>query len=503
MVVVTHVVTLVWTALAAYSVPPGDVSWAAPELVDCNEASSSNLLFSSNTQVLSERLVVDTSGWTIPSNITVAPGTLGQLSLNTMYTGTVDGTHLHEVSLDSYTTNLSAAVGRSFSRSTFSDLILESPKPEYDISIRIKRVQNAPVWLRLRCLQFRINGTYTTNETEGTTGVIQPVTSTSTSSTTSISTSTTLALVSTSTSHPLAAPPPPSPPEEGSREWAGEMVLVGTLLLGLGGVALPMAVSSGVVVRKSRTHRTQTSNLPKNIQGLVIRDKQIDAALPHSMARIRLGNHLVMALRRPCRQDATPFTDPHMAAAAMVLSHANVTPCLGFSEKPAMILFKQPVHGFFSLAKKVRHTDALDMTAQLASGLCHLHRHGIAHGHIDLQHIVLNGTTLQWTAYLTEGPLHPWHATDAALPSPNADVWDLTWIIWQLFNNGERPCEEDNKLAWRKSVHQNAGKFVPQGLIRTKLDITLLMYWPESDDCHRTALEILNACPRHGRTDAD
>lgn len=483
---------LVFTALlGVLSLAPGDVAWVDPTYALCGfpTTNDATVALLSVPGTASETLMVYTNGWSLPENFTADNTTLeiealAGLSANSLrFTSvamagvTFPGFTNRFLPYDTYGTVSDTLPGNALGLVNING---------HNVSLQVERVGDLAI-ARVRCVRARVWGHYppppttgattgvttgattgvTTGATTGaTTGFAQATTSTSISSTSGTNTGTT----GTSTSGTSASG------TTGATTGATSTTST-TNIPQTTGATVPLTSDSSSVPDPAANTAialvflfcfsccfactataffTRAGRRPVHVFADVYQEVNVDT--------MTLEDHPV--LLRDCAED---LADTRKRS-AMALFHDNLLPVASFPEPGKVAYYigednPRPWREAHS-DKIMQHFNVL---CGVGMGLSYLHRNQFYHGHLTIDAVLVgpNGAVLSAWGSGTLGK-HPWREVEwradadplgPPRPTENSDLWDLGWLVWQMFTNGRAPCASwDDRADFLKRVTERPGE---------------------------------------------
>lgn len=279
-----------------------------------------------------------------------------------------------------------------------------------------------------------------------------------------------------------------------------DMLVLGSLVFFLLLVCVYMGVFVGTYRISRSTGYTDYERGTGDMRGLIVNREKLDIGFADAeLGRLHTGSSTALVIMKRCRTDALPFLFIKEARQIMDMYHDNVAACMGYVLEDNTVLYRVSMHYSGPAPVRVRSAqDAVHLLRQLSLGLHFLHSNKILHGNISRgDSVVMNGTHAQWVNYLSEARVdHPWRAEEETLPTQYADLWDLTWLMWQWCNENSEPCDrEGGRSLWFHNITSQTIAYVPHDLQQTKLGHFLLGLWsmssPKDAILCRDLLEVL------------
>ena len=489
---------LTFVALVASSLGPGNPPWMSPHLATCAEVGSTTARFEFGTQQYSETLHLDTSGWSLPANTRIAGngtmlfvrGGVGADASLVVDSFSVDGMRIsafENVPIRTYSENKTATTPQ----------ILPS-----SIDIRVRRAGGIPSLIYISCVKFSVavewtntsssstSGSSTTTTASGSSSSSQSLPSTTTVSTGSVSSTNTGSSLSVSTSsatressstttggtsgvHNNTTPSPLDVQEEEDSSDDGEAeVGLGLWLLPLVGSVVILASISGVSVYMA-TYAKEGVPLPLN------HDLRMPQVTPVQENLVQLTKDpRAHALVYPARE-TTNVRD------VVKLEHPHLAPCLGIDTQSMLAYAVRPSFRWcLQDVAALSPSASLKISYHIALGLQAIHNAALVHGRLTLDNVIIDRGIAILVDYAGALPDHPWRLGDR--PSRAGDLWDLSWVIWQLFHGGAGPCAPQERDAFLQTGGGLAGRVGPSLLPQQKMQTAAPM--------EMTFNEILQSC---------
>lgn len=151
--------------------------------------------------------------------------------------------------------------------------------------------------------------------------------------------------------------------------------------------------------------------------------------------------------------------------AAMGLYHDNTLPVACFLGFDRVMYYVSPSDMvLWEAAHRPTILEHLGVICNIGMGLAYLHRSGVCHGRLTLD-CVFWGQMGACLGDWASGVLgkHPWREPDDdnEMPMEDTDLWDLGWVVWQMFAPGDRrPCANwEARPRFKKHLQQKPERF--------------------------------------------